>query len=124
MELIERVRMERRLRGWSVRQAAAAGGISNQAWSVFERGGAITGGIHRAVMQAFSWPETWQTDPPEVPIGQADVVAELRSEIEGLRAQLAEVLEVMAQLTGELRRRDGDAQPRSGKAAQRRPAAG
>ena len=105
-DLLERVRIERQLKGWSMRDAASAGGISNQAWSVFERGGPITRGVHQAVMQAFGWPETWQTNPPPLPIGEPGAVELLQREIEGLRDQVRDLAEVTAQVLAELQRRD------------------
>lgn len=91
--------------------AAQVGGISNTTWGTFERSGEITPGVHRAVMQAFGWPVDWDVNLPPAPARQPDDVAELRSEIQGLRAQLAEVLELTTALVVELRQRDGG--PRS-----------
>jgi len=103
-DLIERIRYERKLRGWSIRAAAQAGGISNQGWSTFERTGRVTDGVQRAVMQAFDWPETWQEAPPERPVAPVGETAALRADLNDLKDQLREALEVMAELTAELRR--------------------
>ena len=62
-----RVIAEREARGWSARDAALAGGVSNTTWSRFEKGGPLTNDMRRAVAQAFGWPTTWPADevPPE-----------------------------------------------------------
>ena len=58
--IADRVRRERLGRGWSVRQAAAAGGISNTYWGEFEDyKRSLTPLIANAVARAFGWPEDW-----------------------------------------------------------------
>lgn len=63
-ELHEHVRNERKRRGWSVRRAATAGGISNTTWGTFEAAGQVTDTVRVGVAQAFGWPTTWPEGPP------------------------------------------------------------
>lgn len=63
-ELHEHVRNERNRRGWSVRSAATAGGISNTTWGGFESTGRVTDAVRIGVAQAFDWPTTWPESPP------------------------------------------------------------
>jgi hypothetical protein len=77
-ELAELIATERRHRGWSVRRAAAEGGVSNQLWGQVEQGQTRLGHkMHRAVMQAFNWPETWQSDAVVVDVDTAAAVDDL-----------------------------------------------
>ena len=122
-DVVERVKAERQWRGWSMRAAAEAGGISNQSWSTFERTGVVTNGIHAAVIRAFSWPGDWQTNLPEIPDRNPAETSALRAEIQGLRQQMTEVLEVMVDLVVELRARDGETASPAKPAPQRRNAA-
>jgi hypothetical protein len=63
-ELRSRVARERKLRGLSVRGAAALGEISNTTWGNWEKGGPLTDGVRLAVALAFGWPTTWPEAPP------------------------------------------------------------
>ena len=80
----DRVRAERLSRGWSVRDAARASGISNTWWGRFEDGiQPLTDGIVAGVAQAFGWPAEWPTvNPP------ADDQPVTRQELEALKESL------------------------------------
>jgi hypothetical protein len=67
--------MERRVLGLSQRQAAAAGGTSNQTWSRFEESGKVTDAIYAAVIKAFDWPSDWPENPPAATVGELDELA-------------------------------------------------
>lgn len=55
---------ERKARRWSVRRAAAEGGIANQTWGNYEKSRTpLTDTIHAAVVRAFNWPENWERMP-------------------------------------------------------------
>lgn len=78
----DRVAGERRQRGWSIRAAAHAGGISNTLWGRYEAGEAeLSGRIRQAVATAFGWPMSWPEDPgaggPDVRDEAAERFAEL-----------------------------------------------
>ena len=58
--LADKVRRERLQRGWSVRDAARAGGISNTFWGNFEDyRQALTPLLTAAVSRAFEWSDDW-----------------------------------------------------------------
>lgn len=96
-DLVERVVVERRLRGWSGREAAIAGGISNTTWSKFEAGGELGPAIRRGVAHAFGWPADWPENPPAA-IAPVDAVSQLRAEVE----RLAQVVQSQALQIGHL----------------------
>lgn len=123
-DVVERLKLERRLRGWSIRQAAHEAGVSNQTWGMCERSGVIGDAMQLGVMRAFSWPANWQIYVPPAPHPVADETSALRAELRGLRDQLTEVLEVMADLVGELRARDAGATNPKKQARTHRSAAG
>lgn len=74
MTAVERVREEVRLRNMSVRQAAAAGGISNTTWGDFYTTGIATPKIRDAVARAFGWELDWPDNPPPLPEARDDQV--------------------------------------------------
>lgn len=68
MNAIEAVIAERRRRGWSVRQAALRGGVSNTAWGDMEATiREPSDRLRRAVADAFDWPLDWYESPPTPP---------------------------------------------------------
>lgn len=80
--LADRVRHERLRRGWSVRDAAAAGGISNTYWGQFEDyKQPLTPTIAAAVARAFDWEDTW----PDENVSQSDEPGVQLLRIEGTR---------------------------------------
>ena len=94
----ERVAIERRLRGWSQRDAATEGGTSNQTWSTFERTGRVTDAVQAAVKMAFDWPIDWADNLPAAEVSanwQADVDRKI-SELYELLAGVAVEMEKMA----------------------------
>jgi DNA-binding XRE family transcriptional regulator len=59
------VTQERAARMMSVRQAAAAGGISNTTWHDWEDGRRdLSPKMRDAVAKAFDWPADWNFNPP------------------------------------------------------------
>ncbi len=104
MDLPERVRRERELRGLSVRRAAELGGTSNETWGKYERG--LTGlspKVRTAVARAFEWPMDWPEHPPRERRGavepQTDAVSRLRSEVEALAHQVQKQAYALSSLT-------------------------
>lgn len=65
MNLRERVTAARRLRGWSIRAAAYAGGIANTTWGNWENGNVEepSDKVRSAVSKAFDWPMDWPENP-------------------------------------------------------------
>lgn len=102
MTSVEAVVAERRRRGWSVRTAAIAGGVSNTTWGTFERTGAITPAVQRAVVTAYGWPADWWDNPPAQAGPHPGEVAELRSLVAEMAAQQTEVAAQVAALQAEL----------------------
>lgn len=97
-EATDRVAGERRQRGWSIRAAANAGGISNTLWGRYENGEAeLSGRIRQAVATAFGWPMSW----PEEPASGAGV----RDEAAERFAELLDALGVLAARLESLERR-------------------
>lgn len=93
--LAERVRAERLGRGWSVRDAASAAGLSNTWWARFEEGlQPITDGIVAGVALAFEWPADWPTQPDDGPL------AALRAQMAELAARVDELQEQVELLGG------------------------
>jgi transcriptional regulator with XRE-family HTH domain len=92
----ERVRLERRVRGLSARQAAALGGVSNTLWSSWERDESVPTGskIRMAVATAFDWPTTWPEDlPPTLPAAESDRVAALERRVAVLEGAVTSLLQ-------------------------------
>lgn len=79
---------------WSIRQASAAGGISNTAWASFEAGkSGLAGRMRQAVAQAFGWDYDWPAGPPaQLRLVKSDV------SLEELDAKLDAVLRLLEQL--------------------------
>ena len=84
------VKRERERRGWSIRDAANHGGISNETWGRFEHSGRITNKVRQAVAEAFDWPLTW---PDMASQADVDVVLTKLSELETLVRVLQRQLE-------------------------------
>lgn len=107
------VRQERLRRGWSMREAADAGGCSHTYWDSIERNEARKPVMVRNVVaQAFDWPDDWVEHPPPTPeVIQRDdevlgaieklgwtvlqvnqemltALAELRAEVDRLRSEV------------------------------------
>lgn len=98
---LERVRAERLSRGWSVRRAAAEGGVSNTTWANYEAGGELTNRMREAVQRAFDWPGTW----PEQPVERirASIAGELRQLLAEQALQIEHLSERVEDLDAELR---------------------
>lgn len=95
-EPVEAVKRERRLRGWSVRSAATAGGVSNTTWAAYESTGVLTDAMQRAIVRAFGWESTWADDvTAEPPAVEHDVLRMLVSEVAALREDVAAVAELL-----------------------------
>jgi transcriptional regulator with XRE-family HTH domain len=111
-DLRERVRQERRARGWSARDAANAGHISNTTWGRWEKGEIpLTPKTTRAIATAFDWPTTWPTDPPIV-TPQPDAVA-------ALQRQVAALIEAVDLLTSTVRTQGAELERLAGRRLQR-----
>lgn len=96
-EAAEAVKRERRLRGWSVRAAATAGGVSNTTWSTYEATGVLTDKMQRAIVQAFGWDATWAEHlPAEPPSSGEDVLRMLVDEVAALRRHVELLAELLA----------------------------
>jgi hypothetical protein len=111
VDRVARVAVERRLRGWSGREAAIAGGISNTTWSKFEATGEIGDAMRRGAAKAFGWPMDWPENLPAIEMGQADAVSQLRVEVERLagvvRAQGLQIVELTRAVRAMQGRRSG-----------------
>lgn len=87
---MERVVSERRRRGWSARDAATAGRISNTSWSRAESSGEVSAKMRGAVSVAYGWETDWPENPPVIPPGEAELVGQalerLTSRVEALEA--------------------------------------
>ena len=77
---VERVREEVRLRNMSVRQAAAAGGVSNTTWGDYYATGIATPKMREAVARAFDWQLDWPENPPPLPEAREDQLIKLIAE--------------------------------------------
>ncbi len=76
----ERVTLERTHRAWSVRTAASRGGISNETWGRYEKGGKLTPDMRAAIAKAFDWSADWPENPPTLtapPNGNNDSLNEV-----------------------------------------------
>lgn len=89
-ELANLVRAERLRRGWSVRQAAAAAGISNTWWGKFEDGRQpLTPMIANGVAKAYDWPTEWAAAPASMP--RPEEVSRLFELVADLAERVAEM---------------------------------
>jgi transcriptional regulator with XRE-family HTH domain len=88
-ELRELVASRRRALGLSIRQAAAKGGLSNQAWGGWENptpgkpAPKLTPRLQSAIAVALDWPIDWPENPPRP--ASRDVRAQLREQAEALQ---------------------------------------
>lgn len=99
MDLVELVSRERRLRGWSARDASIAGGVSNTTWSKFEAGTPLGEAMRHGVARAFGWSPEWPENPP-VQQPPQDEIIRLRREVERLARVVQEQGQQIGQLTG------------------------
>lgn len=101
-----RVRLERLRRGWSVRDAARASGISNTYWGAFEDfRQPLTPTIADAVARAFGWDTGWADrlvdglEPvalaPEPEPDVAEAIAKLSAEFAAAEAGRAAEIEAL-----------------------------
>src|SRR4051812_1342014 len=95
-ELRDRVRYERRVRGWSVRAASVYGGFSNTLWGQFESGGPVTATVRNGIARAFEGNSDWPESPPARPETRATAEARL-SALETRMLLLEEQIELMSQ---------------------------
>lgn len=106
------VRQERLRRGWSMREAADAGGCSHTYWDSIERNEARKPVMVRNVVaQAFDWPDDWVEHPPPTPeVTQRDdqVLAEFRqwgettmTALREMQQQIVELQQAVARLAAE-----------------------
>jgi transcriptional regulator with XRE-family HTH domain len=84
------VKRERERRGWSIRDAAHHGGISNETWGRYEHSGRITPRIRQAVSEAFDWPLSW---PDMASQADVDVVVTKLDSLARLVERLQDTLE-------------------------------
>lgn len=99
--LRDRVAAERNRRGWSVRTAAQAGGISNTLWGRFENGDSdVTPKVRHGVARAFDWPDEWPERTPELP-----QLAEIRDEAAERFGAILDALRSMSSRLEQLERR-------------------
>lgn len=108
----EVVRAERLRRGWSMREAAQAGGCSHTYWDAIERNEARKPVLVRSVVAtAFGWADDWVENPPPPPevIQRDDVVlTEFRqwgetmlATMEAMHGQIVELQQAVARLAAE-----------------------
>lgn len=107
--LAEQVRAERLRRGWSVRDAASSGKISNTWWARFEDGQQpLTDGLTVAVATAYGWPSDWPAQPR--PVVDVDALEALRAALEELAARVDAIQAQVAEgLAGAVRRAEIEA---------------
>lgn len=93
MTPVDAVKRERNLRGWSAREAADHGGISNTTWGKYEKTGILTDAMQQAIMRAFDWEPTWAETQTKVAATSPDpdVLAKLSEVEQILRALTASV---------------------------------
>ena len=104
----ERVIDERIRRGWSIREAAAHGGVSNTTWARYEQTGNLTGRMRQAVALAYSWtvdwPDTPDTAEPATAPEPDDELTEIASKVDRLADSIDAVLATTADRRDVLRR--------------------
>lgn len=114
VDLLELIRQERRRRGWSMRAAAAAAGVSNTTWSRMEAGAVeITPAMSRHIADAFGWPDDWETNPESLVATLSHPLSTVDAEqlLERIRAELAEHEQRIAAMVAQLMKgNDGSAQ--------------
>ena len=113
MNHVERVLLERRLRGLSARAASVLAGISNTTWSNYEKSGNVTETIREGVARAFDWGADWPEAPPAIPelSRRRPDDGDVRGQVAQLAEAHQETAETLAVLLGEFaalkRRVDG-----------------
>lgn len=102
-QLAAHVEAERNRRGWSVRGAAQRGGISNQTWGTFEKGGVVTNKVRAGVAEAFGWPTTWPESPPALtPLVEGEPTpSELMAKLDQVLASTA-AIQIAVQSMGDV----------------------
>lgn len=98
IDLLERIRQERRRRGWSMRAAASAAGVSNTTWSRMEAGAVpITPQMSQAIAHAFEWPSNWETNldgtlqQPMSSVAADDLLERIRAELEASERRMEQM---------------------------------
>ena len=76
---------ERERRGWSVREAASRGGVSNETWGRYEKTHHLTLKMRVAVAKAFDWSTDWPEIGPRAPV---DGSVDLSSRLDAIEAKL------------------------------------
>ena len=115
-----RVQHERRVRGLSVRRAAALGNMSNTTWGHWENGRHdLTDTVRVGVAQAFDWSTDWPEFPPSV--RQPDPAEPTTAE---LAAMLTTLIELVGDMGHELRALAARLPDSPGEAPSRSPRAG
>lgn len=96
-ELRKRVIAEReRLGRMSIREAAAAGGLSRTTWGKFESGEiGVTTLVNRGVARAFDWPDDWATNVPEIPVS---TLAQIDRRLDDLARSVESLVTVVERL--------------------------
>lgn len=98
-DLRKRVQWEIRVRGLSVRRAAALGHLSNQAWGSWLNGGNLTNAMRVSVAKAFGWDTDWPENPPLTPRGD-DRLAAMERQIRQLVVAVDAMLDAVIALHG------------------------
>lgn len=99
VEIVDRVKVERQLRGWSVRAAAAHGQCSNTTWGTYEASGKVTAKVRTAVALAFDWPGGWPENPPPVAPIDDERIAAIEREVAELRAVVEQLAQEVQRMT-------------------------
>lgn len=124
VQYADAVRRERIRRGWSQREAARRGQVSNTMWSMFESyQRELTPAVVEAIARAYGWPMTWADDPgkisynaehvwndpvkhppkvdPDIAFSSIlDRLESLEAAVEALRAELATLLGNQERIAG------------------------
>lgn len=92
-----RVIAERERRGWSIRTAAKAGGVSNTAWTDYESGKRrLSQKMQQAVSTAYGWDIGWPTASRVTPTLGDDAhtrLVRIDANVEALMERFADLLE-------------------------------
>lgn len=87
----DRVALERRRRGLSVRRAAQIGGVSNTTWSRYEESGHLTDSMRVAVAKVMGWRTDWPESPPPDNLEEIPIERTVRAELDLILTRLAAV---------------------------------